>query len=85
MYIILPLHQRHKQLPIWHGIVVGSGVGSDLEHPNPGISELRYFRQPPKAYGSGMGGAQSPPHFVLIFSVLYYIIVFYFDFVNFSL
>ena len=28
-------------LPIWHGIVVGSGAGSDLEHPNPGISELR--------------------------------------------
>ena len=26
--------------PIWHGIVVGSGAGSGLEHPNPGISEL---------------------------------------------
>ena len=24
-----------------HGIVDGSGAGSDLEHPNPGISELR--------------------------------------------
>ena len=39
----------HKHLPTLHGIVVGSGAGSDLEHPNPGISELRQFQQPPKA------------------------------------
>ena len=62
---MLSLHQRHKQLPIRHGIVVGSGAGSDLEHPNLGISKL-------------------PPLFVLIFLVLFYFIVFCFDFVNFS-
>ena len=56
-------------MPTLHGIVVGSGAGSGLEHPDLGIS-----KSPPP-----------PPLFVLIFSVLYYIIVFYFDFVNFSL
>ena len=45
----LPLHQRHKQLLTSQGIVDGSGAGSDLEHPNPDISELRQFQQPPKA------------------------------------
>ena len=29
------------QAAAYTGIVVGSGAGSDLEHPNPGISELR--------------------------------------------
>ena len=45
--------------------MVGSGAGSDLEHPNLDISKL-------------------PPLFVLIFLALFYFIVFYFDFVNFS-
>ena len=40
MYRILPLHQRHKQLPTLHGTAVGSGVDSGLEHLNLGISKL---------------------------------------------
>ena len=32
-----------------HGTVDGSGAGSDLEHPNLGISRLQQFQQPPKA------------------------------------
>ena len=50
-------------MPILHGIVVGSGAGSGLEHPDLGISELHWFRQPPKAYGTGMG-EHSLPHFL---------------------
>ena len=38
---ILPLPQTRWQMPILHGIVVGSGAGSGLEHPDLGISELR--------------------------------------------
>ena len=37
----LPLPQTRWQLHILHGIVDGSGAGLGLEHPNPGISELR--------------------------------------------
>ena len=51
-------------MPTLHGIVVGSGAGSGLEHPDLGISKF-------------------PPPFC--FNVLYYIIVVYFFFVNFSL
>ena len=40
LYIIFPLHQRHKQLLILHGTAVGSSAGSDLEHPNPASLNL---------------------------------------------
>ena len=36
----LPLPQTRWQMPTLHGIVVGSGAGSGLEHPDLGISEL---------------------------------------------
>ena len=81
----MPLHQRHWQLLILYGIVDGSGAGSDLEHPN-----LSIFRAPPVPTTSKglkktcLAGAQSPPLFVLIFVVLSYFILFYFDLVNFS-
>ena len=65
LHKLLPLHQKQWQLLTSHGTVVGSGAGSDLEHPNLGISKLS-------------------PLFVLIFLGLFYFIVFYFDFVNFS-
>ena len=59
-----------------HGIVDGSGEGSDLEHLNRSIFELHQFQQPPKALKkTGLGGAQSPPLFVLIFLVLFYFIL----------
>ena len=38
---ILPLPKRRWQLLILHGIVDGSGAGSDLEHPNLDISKLQ--------------------------------------------
>ena len=57
---------KTQQLPTLHGTAVGSGAGSDLEHPNLVISKL-------------------PPLFVLIFLALFYFMVFYFDFFNFSL
>ena len=59
--------------------MVGSGAGSELEHPNLGNSKLHQFEQPPKAGGIGLGGAQSPPLFVLIF--LFYFILFYFNWI----
>ena len=40
LYIIFPLHQRHKQPPIQHAIADGSGAGSGLEHLNLGIYTL---------------------------------------------
>ena len=42
MYKLLPLHQKHKQLPSLHGTAVGSGASSDLEHLN-----LDIFKLPP--------------------------------------
>ena len=43
-YMPLPLPQTRWQMPTLHGIVVGSGAGSGLEHPNLGISK---FPPPP--------------------------------------
>ena len=60
-------------------IVDGSGVGSDLEHPNLGIStsstSYNSLQRPKK---NGLGGAQPPPLFSLIFVVLSCFILFYF-------
>ena len=36
----LPLPQTRWQMPTLHGIVVGSGAGSGLEHPDLGISKF---------------------------------------------
>ena len=68
-----------------HGTTDGSGVGSDMEHldlSNPTSSTSSNSLQRPKK--TGLGGAQPPPLFVLIFVVLPYFSLFYFDFTNFS-
>ena len=68
----------------WH-IVDGSGAGSGLEHLDLSIptrsTNFNSLQRPKK---TGLGGAQSPPLFVLIFPVLFYFIVLYLDFYNFS-
>ena len=65
------------------GMVDGSGAGSDLEHPNLGIStsstSSNSLQRPKK---TGLGGAQPPPLFALIFVVLSCFLLFYFDFFN---
>ena len=66
------------------GIVDGSGAGSDLEHPNLDIttsSTSSNSLQTPKKK-TGLGGAQPPPLFALIFFVLSCFHLFYFDFFN---
>ena len=81
----MPLHQRHWQLLMLLGIVDDSGAGSDLEHSNLGISRSstssNSLQRPKK---TGLGGPQPPPLFALIFVVLSYFSLFYFDFINFS-
>ena len=68
-----------------HGIMDGSGAGSDMGHLDISIStsstSSNNLQRPKKP---GLGGAQPPPLFVLIFVVLFYFILFYFDFFNFS-
>ena len=62
---ILPLPQRRWQLLILYGIVDGSGVGLDLEHPNLGIStsstSSNTLQRPKKL----VWGEHSLPHFLL--------------------
>ena len=67
-----------------HGIVDGSGAGSDMEHLDLSIStsstSSNSLQRPKKLV---WGEHSLLPLFVFIFVVLSYFILFYFDLVNF--